>query len=318
MEEQKFTPPQAREFFNQQADLYSVIYRHHHRNYPWVFRAAKIQPEETVLELGCGAGWFSLKAARTVRCVVGIDIAERLIEKARDGINKLKLESNSIGFAVGDITNSSSVTQALATISPPVSNLPASGRFDVIVLSEVTQYIPEDLMGAFFEVVKGSLQRGGRIVMTWEGSVKAHHTVDIAVYCDRSVTGRLPVDLGVPCTGTYIGRMDECVLARNEAYQVARHHGLRVIRDRIVDWPRSGYSDGTLQVRMEAQVRARETSPTLEDLEAARRAWTAEMEVEFREDRAWRTAIEYARRAGDEIKLKLLIRVPAVIVVLQI
>jgi SAM-dependent methyltransferase len=290
MEQHKFTPSQAREFFNRQADTYIINYQHHPRNYSHIFGIANIQPYETVLELGCGIGLISLQAARTAHCAVGIDIAEQLIKRARDTIGDLGLQLSNIGFGVGDITNRLSVAQALANLSPPVSDMPASKRFDVVVLSEVTQYIPENLMGALFEVVKNYLQPGGRIIMTWESEVKVHHTVDLAIYRVELATGRW-IPQGTSHVGGFIGGfiggLHGCERARGEADRVASDHGLQVMEDCIVDWPSNGYRDNTVNIHLRAQARAGERALTQDDLEEARCAWMAEVEGKLRGGWEW-------------------------------
>ena len=45
---------------------------------------ANIQPHETILDIGCGAGALSLMAARSAKSVLGVDISRPLLELAKE------------------------------------------------------------------------------------------------------------------------------------------------------------------------------------------------------------------------------------------
>jgi SAM-dependent methyltransferase len=59
-----------------------------------------LMPRGSVLDLGCGSGWTSLFLARAGYDVVGVDIAERMIEIARD---RARSEESTAEFVVQDI-----------------------------------------------------------------------------------------------------------------------------------------------------------------------------------------------------------------------
>ncbi len=48
-----------------------------------VLEAARLQPEDRVLDVGCGTGFLLLPAARTARQVVGVDVTPAMLEAAR-------------------------------------------------------------------------------------------------------------------------------------------------------------------------------------------------------------------------------------------
>jgi len=49
-----------------------------------------------VLDVGCGTGNFTVKLARSVKSVVGVDISESMLEKARKKIRELKLSNATV------------------------------------------------------------------------------------------------------------------------------------------------------------------------------------------------------------------------------
>lgn len=65
-----------------------------------VFRQARIQAGERVLDAACGAGPFALRAAQIGADVVGIDIAPNLIAQARESA---RAAGQSIRFDEGDV-----------------------------------------------------------------------------------------------------------------------------------------------------------------------------------------------------------------------
>ncbi len=60
------------------------------------------QKAEKVLDIGCGTGNFSLKLAQKGCLVVGIDVSEPMLDKAREKAEKAELEIN---FAKQDAAN---------------------------------------------------------------------------------------------------------------------------------------------------------------------------------------------------------------------
>lgn len=65
---------------------------------------ASLQPGETVLDLGCGAGFDSFLAARAVGAqgrVIGVDMTPEMISKARS--NRNKIDGVEVEFRLGEI-----------------------------------------------------------------------------------------------------------------------------------------------------------------------------------------------------------------------
>ena len=59
----------------------------------WLLEKAKIQPSSKVLEVACNVGTTMILVAERYGCeVVGIDLDEAALEKARENIKKKKLE----------------------------------------------------------------------------------------------------------------------------------------------------------------------------------------------------------------------------------
>jgi len=113
---------------------------------------AELQPEETVLDLGCGGGLDLALAAQAVGPTgraIGIDMAEPMVERARDALRQLGLTwaEARVGYAealpVPDASVDCVVANGILNLSPDKSVVLAevarvlrpSGRF---VLAETT------------------------------------------------------------------------------------------------------------------------------------------------------------------------------------
>ena len=101
-----------------------------------------IDKEKKVLVVGCGTGFNACFIARTFGCtLVGIDLAEEAVEKARERAKKQDLESN-VSFQVGD-----------------AYDLPfEAGSFDVVITQFVSQFL--DMERALIEFAR-VLRSGG-------------------------------------------------------------------------------------------------------------------------------------------------------------
>lgn len=102
-----------------------------------------------ILDAGCGTGALSVEAARRGADVVAIDIAETLVQLARERMDDLLTAPDgqrvrgSIDFRVGDMLD------------------PALGRFDhVVAMDSLIHYVPGDMVAML-----------GRLTALAEGSV---------------------------------------------------------------------------------------------------------------------------------------------------
>ncbi|HEU0074058.1 MAG TPA: methyltransferase domain-containing protein [Dehalococcoidia bacterium] len=110
------------------------------------FSFGALTPGETVLDLGCGAGFDSLLAARQVGPaghVIAVDMTQAMLDKAQDGARQAGLANveTRLGFAE----------------SIPV----AGGSVDVVISNGVINLCPDKL--AVLKEVHRVLRPGGRI-----------------------------------------------------------------------------------------------------------------------------------------------------------
>jgi SAM-dependent methyltransferase len=108
----------------------------------WVLSRFERHLGETVLEVGCGSGNFTVLMAARGHKVTGIDIEPDYVETARRRL---------ASFA------DSSVTCGDATASE------WSGRFDTVVALDVLEHIERDR--EFLERLRGALKPGGKLVL---------------------------------------------------------------------------------------------------------------------------------------------------------
>ena len=83
------------------------------------FFVENMEPQDVVLDIGCGNGALTFDIAKKAAEVVGIDLNEKNIRIARE-----KFSAPNIEYIIGDV----------------VKNFPAS-KFDVIILSNVLEHI---------------------------------------------------------------------------------------------------------------------------------------------------------------------------------
>lgn len=104
--------------------------KHRLMNYHKFF-VENIDPEETVLDIGCGNGALSYDLSRKAKRVVGVDLNKKNIKVAKE-----KYSAPNIEYMVGDATK----------------NLP-NREFDTIILSNVLEHI-EDRVGFLKKIKK--------------------------------------------------------------------------------------------------------------------------------------------------------------------
>ncbi len=112
----------------------------------WTQRRAlllgELRPGDRVLDLGCGTGRFVAAARDAGADVVGVDIAERALERARR-------------VAPG---------ADLRLVSPDGTLPLGHGEVDLVWCSEVLEHVPDT--ATFLTEVRRVLRRGGRLLLT--------------------------------------------------------------------------------------------------------------------------------------------------------
>jgi 2-polyprenyl-3-methyl-5-hydroxy-6-metoxy-1,4-benzoquinol methylase len=118
---------------------------------PWAWQRrhdlllAEARPGERVLDAGCGSGHFSAALVAHGCTVVGTDIAERALERARE-----------------------TAPGAEFRLLEPDGGLPAGhGEFDLVWCSEVLEHVPD--AGALLADIRRVLRPSGRLLLTTPG-----------------------------------------------------------------------------------------------------------------------------------------------------
>jgi len=110
---------------------------------------AKIEPGETVLDLGSGAGFDCFLAAQEVGpdgAVIGVDMTPEMVSKARENVGKN--DAGNVEFRLGEI-----------------SHLPvADATVDVVISNCVVNLAPEKQL--VFDDVYRVLKSGGRVAIS--------------------------------------------------------------------------------------------------------------------------------------------------------
>jgi len=111
-------------------------------------RAAALQPGEAVLDVGCGTGDLTLRAARKVgreAHVAGIDASPQMIGVAQ---RKAAKKGRALDFRLA-----------------PIEDLPfVDGEFDVALSSFMLHHLPDDLKVRGLAEVRRVLKPGGRLI----------------------------------------------------------------------------------------------------------------------------------------------------------
>ncbi|NEO34212.1 MAG: class I SAM-dependent methyltransferase [Symploca sp. SIO3C6] len=110
------------------------------------------QPGENIVDVGCGYGWTSNQIANSGAQVIGIDLLEKHIEKARQKFG----HNPNVTYAVGDATQMlSSATQAALE----------EESLDKIHCLEAAFHFGHNGRRAFLAEAFSLLKRGGRLVL---------------------------------------------------------------------------------------------------------------------------------------------------------
>jgi|LSQX01.3.fsa_nt_gb 2-polyprenyl-3-methyl-5-hydroxy-6-metoxy-1,4-benzoquinol methylase len=108
-------------------------------------RVLPLTHKTRVLELGCGAGRWSLKFAPLVKRVVGVDFSENMIQLAR-----AKNQNNCFSHLEFHVA--------------PVQDVILNEMFDIIYLSGVTSYLTDEQLRQTLRNTQKMLATGGYIV----------------------------------------------------------------------------------------------------------------------------------------------------------
>ncbi|MDQ6883128.1 MAG: class I SAM-dependent methyltransferase [Candidatus Dormibacteraeota bacterium] len=121
--------------------------------YRRILEAARITPEDRVLDFGCGIGNILIALAERMpfrQPLVGTDIAPALIEIGRRGIARAGLD------------------RRIELLVAPATRLPFDdGRFEVVLTSHVIKHLDDAALASAFREVARVLAPGGRFLL-WE------------------------------------------------------------------------------------------------------------------------------------------------------
>ena len=144
-------------------------------------KAARLKNGEAVLDVGCGTGDLTLRAARRVGAegrVSGIDASPDMVKIAR---RKAAKKGRDIDFRVA-----------------PIEDLPfADGEFDAALSSFMIHHLPDDLKVSGLAEVRRVLKPGGRIVL-----VDLKPAKGIVGFVSHLIGFRLPDDYAEQLTST--------------------------------------------------------------------------------------------------------------------
>lgn len=116
-----------------------------------------------VLELGCGAGRWSLRIAPLVGRVVGIDFSENMIQLARNKHQSSALKN----------------LEFLVSAAPEVI---LNDRFDIIYLSGITSYLTDEQLRQTLNNARKMLNPGGTLVERTSVSLQSRELFDDGGY----------------------------------------------------------------------------------------------------------------------------------------
>jgi len=107
---------------------------------------AEMRPTGSVLEIACGTGLWTAALAEWADTVTAIDAAPEMVAIARD-----RVRPGNVSFAVAD-----------------VFSWDPAARFDVIFFSAWLSHVPASWFGRFWELLRGLLAGGGRVLFVDE------------------------------------------------------------------------------------------------------------------------------------------------------
>jgi demethylmenaquinone methyltransferase/2-methoxy-6-polyprenyl-1,4-benzoquinol methylase len=159
---------------------------------------AEMRPAGSVLEIACGTGLWTEALAARADTVTAIDAAPEMLAIARD-----RVRSANVGFEVAD-----------------VFSWRCSARFDVVFFSAWLSHVPASRFERFWELVRGLLAEGGRVLFIDEHvdeRGKESYIADQEV-ADREVADQGGADQEVADQGEVVERQ----LADGTAFRVIK------------------------------------------------------------------------------------------------
>ncbi|RYG90934.1 protein-L-isoaspartate O-methyltransferase [Loktanella sp. IMCC34160] len=140
------------------------------RTFAKMLDALDIQPDEVVLDLGCGLGYSTAVLARIAEFVVAVEEDETRADEAQTALSE------------------NGVDNAAVTTGPLTEGAAKSGPYDVIIVEGAVEHLPPALLD--------QLQDGGRICVPFaEGALG---TVRVGYKIDGRVNWRYSFNAGAP------------------------------------------------------------------------------------------------------------------------
>lgn len=140
------------------------------RTFAKMLDALDIQPDEVVLDLGCGLGYSTAVLARLAEFVVAVEEDETRADEAQAALSE------------------NGVDNAAVTTGPLADGAAKSGPYDVIIVEGAVEHLPPALLD--------QLQDGGRIcVLFAEGALG---TVRVGYKIDGRMNWRYAFNAGAP------------------------------------------------------------------------------------------------------------------------
>jgi protein-L-isoaspartate(D-aspartate) O-methyltransferase len=129
-----------------------------------------IQPNEVLMDLGCGLGYSTALLARLAEFVVAVEEDEDRVAEAQANLSS------------HDVDNAAVVQGSLT------AGAPKQGPYDVIVLQGAAEHVPEPLID--------QLKDGGRMAVLFSDG--ALGTMRIGYKLDGAITWRMAFNAGAP------------------------------------------------------------------------------------------------------------------------
>ncbi|MGH1329754.1 MAG: protein-L-isoaspartate O-methyltransferase family protein [Paracoccaceae bacterium] len=144
--------------------------------------ALDIQPDELVLDLGCGRGYSSAVIARMAEAVVAVESDEAMVSEAEDALSKIGADN--VAVVCGDVAQGA----------------PKHGPYDVITLQGAVEHLPEAILD--------QLKEGGRIACLFAegalGIMRIGYKIDGALTWRFSFNAAAPVMAGFEARRAFV------------------------------------------------------------------------------------------------------------------